>query len=154
MVVDEHSRFPFVFPFPHVSTTTVIKCLTYLFSLVGMPAYVHSDRGASFMSKGLREFLTTKEVAASRSTSYRPEGNGQAERYNGVVWRAITISLKSKNLPFWNWQDVLPDVPDSIRSLLCTATNETPRTLLWFLTTIILWCLNPHMIIHAGTRLP
>ena len=92
MVVDEYSRFPFVFPFPHVSTTTVIKCLTYLFSLVGMPAYVHSDRGASFMSKGLLEFLTTKEVAASRSTSYRPAGNGQAERYNGVVWRAITMS--------------------------------------------------------------
>ena len=38
MVVDEYSRFPFVFPCPDVSTNTVIKCLTSLFSLVGMPA--------------------------------------------------------------------------------------------------------------------
>ena len=31
MVVDEYSRFPFVFPCPDVSTNTVIKCLTSLF---------------------------------------------------------------------------------------------------------------------------
>ena len=41
MVVDEYSRFLFVFPCPDVSTNTVIKCLTSLLSLVGMPAYVH-----------------------------------------------------------------------------------------------------------------
>ncbi|KAL9975044.1 hypothetical protein ACROYT_G012160, partial [Oculina patagonica] len=68
MVVDEYSRFPFVFPCPDVSTNTVIKCLTSLFSLVGMPAYVHSDRGASFMSRELREFLSSKGVASSRTT--------------------------------------------------------------------------------------
>ena len=127
MVVDEYSRFPFVFPCPDMSTNTVIKCLTSLFSLVGMPAYVHSDRGASFMSRELREFLTSKGVASSRTTSYNPEGNGQAERCNGVIWKAVTMSLKSKNLPLRNWQDVLPDVLHSVRSLLCTATNETPH---------------------------
>ena len=127
MVVDEYSRFPFVFPCPDVSTNTVIKCLTSLFSLVGMPAYVHSDRGASFMSRELRDFLSSKGVASSRTTSYNPEGNGQAERCNGVIWKAVTMSLKSKNLPLKNWQDVLPDVLHSVRSLLCTATNETPH---------------------------
>ena len=106
MVVDEYSRFPFVFPCPDVSTNTVVKCLTSLFSLVGMPAYVHSDRGASFMSRELHEFLSSKGVASSRTTSYNPEGNGQAERCNGVIWKAVTMSLKSKNLPLKNWQDV------------------------------------------------
>ena len=127
MVVDEYSRFAFVFPCLDVSAITVIKCLTSLFSLVGMPAYVHSDRGASFMSREVREFLTTKGVATSRTTSYNPAGNGQAEKYNGVAWKAITMSLKSRNLPLRNWPDVLPDVLPSTRSLLCTATNETPH---------------------------
>ena len=36
------------------------------------------------------------------------------------------MSLKSKNLPLNNWQDVLPNVLHSVHSLLCTATNETP----------------------------
>ena len=127
MGVDEHSRFPFVFPCPDVSTNTVVKCLTSLFSLVRMPAYVHSDRGASFMSRELREFLSSKGVASSRTTSYNPEENGQAERCNGVIWKAVTMSLKSKNLSLKNWQDVLPDVLHSVRSLLCTATNKTPH---------------------------
>ena len=85
MVVDEYSRFPFVFPCSDVSTNTVVKCLTSLFSLVRMPAYVHSDRGASFMSRELCEFLSSKGVASSRTTSYNPEGDGQAERCNGVI---------------------------------------------------------------------
>ena len=37
------------------------------------------------------------------------------------------MSLKSKNLKTEQWQLVLPDVLHSIRSLLCTATNETPH---------------------------
>ena len=90
-----------------------------LFSLVGMPAHVHSDREASFMSRELREFLSSKV--------YNREGNGQAERCTTVIWKAVTMSLKSNNLPHKNWQDVLPDVLHSVRSLLCTATSQTPH---------------------------
>ena len=79
------------------------------------------------MSRELRQFLTSKGVAMSRTTSYNPAGNGQVERYNGTIWKAITMSLKSKNLPTEQWQLVLPDVLHSVRSLLCTATNETPH---------------------------
>ncbi|CAB4017609.1 Pro-Pol poly, partial [Paramuricea clavata] len=68
-VIDEYSRFPFVFPCPDVSTTTVIICLVTLFSLFGMPAYVHSDRGAAFMSHELRAFLAEKGIATSRTTN-------------------------------------------------------------------------------------
>ncbi|MCP4800870.1 MAG: DDE-type integrase/transposase/recombinase, partial [bacterium] len=126
-IVDEYSRFPFVFPCSDISTSTVIKCFTTLFSLFGMPAYVHSDRGTSFMSHELKAFLRGKGIATSRTTSYNPAGNGQVERYNGVVRKAIETSLKSKNLHPKYWQVVLPDALHSIRSLLCTATNETPH---------------------------
>ena len=85
MVVDEYSRFPFVFPCPDLSTTMVVKCLTSLFSLVGMPAYVHCDRKACFISREVRKFLTSRGVATSCTTSYNPEGNGQVERYNSIA---------------------------------------------------------------------
>ena len=123
MVVDEYSRFLFVFPCLDVSTNMVLKCLTSLFSLVGMPAYVHSDLGASSMSWELcKIFLSLTGVASSWTTSYNLEGNGKAERYNGMIWKGVTMSLKTKNLPLKNWQDVLP-----VCSLLCTVTNETPH---------------------------
>jgi len=126
-IVDEYSRFPFVFPCQDMTVSTVIDCLCQLFSLFGMPAYVHSDRGSSFMSKELREFLTSRGIACSRTTSYNPQGNGQAERYNGTIWKAVTMALKSRGLPTKCWQEVLPDALHSIRSLLSTATNMTPH---------------------------
>jgi transposase InsO family protein len=74
-----------------------------------MPAYIHSDRGATFMSEELRTFRIGKGVATSRTTSYNPEGNGQVQRYNGIIWKEIVTCLKSKHLPVKYWQDVLAD---------------------------------------------
>jgi transposase InsO family protein len=126
-VIDEYSRFPFVFPCTDMTSATVISCLCQLFAIFGMPAYIHSDRGSSFMSKELRDFLISKGVACSRTCSYNPRCNGQAERYNGIVWKAITLALKHRKLPPKCWQMVLPDALHSIRSLLSTATNATPH---------------------------
>ena len=117
-VIDEYSRFPFAFPCPNMNTTTVIKCLEQIFSLCGMPSYIHSDRGASFMSKELKAYLSQKGVAMSRTTPYHPIGNGQVERFNANVWKAIQLTLKSRNLPSQHWELVLTDALHSIRSLI------------------------------------
>ena len=58
--VDEYSRFPIVFTCSDISTTIVIKCLTTMFSLFSMPAFVHSDSGASYMSHELQAILREK----------------------------------------------------------------------------------------------
>ena len=66
-VVDEYSRFPFVFPCTDVSASTVIKYLAHLFSIFGLPGYVHSDWGSGFMSKELQGYLSGLGVATSRT---------------------------------------------------------------------------------------
>ena len=126
-VIDEFSRFPFGFPCKDVSSKTVIQCLCSLFSIFGMPAYIHSDRGSGFMNVELKTFLHQKGIATSRTTSYNPAGNGQVERCNGTVWRAINLALKTHQLPVKYWQEVISDALHSLRSLLCTATNATPH---------------------------
>ena len=127
VMIDEYSRFPFAFACPNMTTDVVIRCLNQLFSIFGMPAYIHTDRGSSFMSKELREYLTRLSIATSRTTPYNPQGNGQCERYNGIVWKHIRLALTSRNLPEAQWETVLPEALHSIRSLLCTATNATPH---------------------------
>ena len=146
-VIDEYSRFPFVFPCPDMMASTVIKCLTLLFSVFGMPAFIHSDRGPSLVCQELQEFLTGKGVAMSHTTAYNPTGNGQVEKYNGTVWKAVTMACKSKNLPIKYWQEVLPDVLYSLRSLLCTAP-------LPFCQTINVWKLCPHLAGDSWTCVP
>ena len=63
IVVDEHSRFPFVFPCKNMKSSTVTPCLSSLFCLFGFPGCVHSDRGAPFVSRETRSFLTTRGIA-------------------------------------------------------------------------------------------
>ena len=123
-IIDEHSRFPFAFSCSDMTPKTVIQCLTQLFSIFGMCSYIHSDRFSSFQSYELKSWLSSHGVATSRTTSYNPRGNGQCEKYNGVIWKAVLAALKSRKLPTSHWE-VLPDALHSVRSLLCTATNCT-----------------------------
>ena len=95
-IIDEHSRFPFVYPCPTTDTNTVTTCLSQLFSLFGMPACVHSDREPSFMSNEFKQWLREKGIATSRTTPYNPQGNGQTERYNGIIYKTVELALKTK----------------------------------------------------------
>lgn len=126
-IIDEYSRFPFAYACPDTSTESVIKCLTDLFCTFGIPAMIHSDQGASFMSSELKEFLHSRGVATSRSSPYNPRGNGQVERLNKTLWQTVQLALKTKNLPISSWESVLPQSLHSVRSLLCTSTNCTPH---------------------------
>ena len=149
-IVDEYSRFPFVFPVANMNAQTIIKCLCSVFSMFGMPSYTHSDRGSSLMSDELKQFLTSKGISSSRTTPYHPQGNGQVEKGNHTIWRAIKLTCHSRKLPISQWQDVLPDVLHSVRSLLCTATNCTPHERLFNFrrksgtgASLPSWLLNP-----------
>ena len=95
-MIDEYSRFPF--PCSDMTASTIIKCFCQLFSLFGMRSYIHSDRGSSFMSYELKNFLHSKGIATSRTTSFNPKGNGQVERLNGTLWKTVTLALKTKGL--------------------------------------------------------
>ena len=106
--VDEFSRFPFAIPCSDVSASTVIKCLEQIFCFCGMPSFVHSDRGAAFLSKEVQDFLCSQGVASSKTTPYHPTGNSQVERYNGIIWNAVTLKLKTNNQPTTAWETVLP----------------------------------------------
>ena len=126
-IVDEYSRYPFAVPCPDTSASTIITSLQNIFSLFGMPTFIHSDRGSSFMSNELKSYLTSQGIATSRTTAYNPAGNGQVERYNGIIWKTIELALKSRGLSIQQWAQVLQPALHSIRSLLCTATNATPH---------------------------
>jgi len=110
-----------------MTAKTVIQCLTQLFSIFGMCSYIHSDQWSSFQSHELKSWLHSHGVATSRTTSFNPRGNGQCEKFNGTIWKAIQCSLKSRQLPLTHWEDTLSDALHSIRSLLCTSTNCTPH---------------------------
>ena len=126
-IVDEFSRFVFIYACKDMVAATVIKHLSNLFSVFGLASYIHSDNGPSLICSELRQYLLGMGIAYSNTSTYNPRGNGQCERYNGVVWKTIELACKSKDLPTSCWESVLPSVLHSLRSLLCVATNTTPH---------------------------
>lgn len=48
-----------------MTTSTIIICLCQLFSIFGMPTYIHSGHGPSFMSRELQESLANKGLPAA-----------------------------------------------------------------------------------------
>ena len=74
-IVDEYSRFPFAFPCASVDSKTVIAHFNQLFALFGVPAYIHSDRRAAFMSNELTTFFRQRGIACSRTSVYNAPGN-------------------------------------------------------------------------------
>ena len=96
VIINEYSRFPFCYPCPNMHTETVIKCLNDVFTLCGVPGFVHSDNVSYFTSRKLKNYFFSKGIATSHSSIYHPQGNSHVERYNGIIWRSIRLALKSR----------------------------------------------------------
>jgi len=56
-----------MFRFDHRHGNQLLKSDLRIF---GLPAYVHSDSGASFVSQDLKDYLCSKSIATSHSTPY------------------------------------------------------------------------------------
>lgn len=76
------------------------------------------------------------------------------ERLNGTVWKSVSLALRSECLPTSHWEQVLPNALHAIRSLLCTATNETPHERLFLFnrksstsTTLPSWLSSPGRVL-------
>lgn len=116
-VVDEYSRYPFAFAIPQATTEHAVACLSSLFTLFGSPSYVHSDRGAQFECKPFLNFLHAWNVEKSRTTPYHPEGNGQIERFNGIIWKTVLLRLAESESSETCWDEELPLALANVRAL-------------------------------------
>ena len=127
VVCDEYSRFVFAYPCADITSKTVIKHLTSLFSLFGNPGMIHSDRGSQFMSQEVCDFLYNNGIYQSRTTPYNPRGNGQCERVHATLWRSMQLILATNKQPIQHWEATLEEALHAQRTLLCTSTNTTPH---------------------------
>ena len=153
VIIDEYSRYPFVFPCKNMSSETVIECLSTLFCMFGFPNFVHSDRGLSFVSKNVKRFLNERGIATSYSTPYHPQGNGQCERANQTIWRTVKLLLRSRQLQEDQWEKVLYKALHSVRSLLCKSTNQTPHERLFtFPRRAMTGTAMPTWLLSQGTK--
>lgn len=99
VVTDHFSKLALAFPCRNQSAKQVARCLwDKFFCTYGFPKRIHSDQGANFESKLIKELLEMAGVHKSHTTPYHPMGNGITERFNRTLGGMIrTLPPKSKS---------------------------------------------------------
>ena len=86
VITDHFSRYALAIPTRNQTAQTTAKALFENFFLhYGFPSILHSDKGANFESKVIRNLCDIANIKKSRTTPYHPMGNGMVERFNKTL---------------------------------------------------------------------
>lgn len=101
VVTDHFSKLSHAFPCKNQSAKQVARRLwNDFFCIYGFPKRIHSDQGANFESRLIKELLEMAGIQKSHTTPYHPMGNGVVERYNRTLGNMIR-SLPAHSKARW-----------------------------------------------------
>ena len=124
VISDYFTKWTDAFPMRRHTAQTVAGLLMKRFVVYhGVPKQIHSDQGAEFEShlfRHLAHMLGSKKV---RTTPYRPQSDGQVERFNRSVLNMLSAFVCDRAN---DWDDHLPYVLMAYRSSVHSSTGCTP----------------------------
>ncbi|KAJ1216044.1 hypothetical protein NDU88_003650 [Pleurodeles waltl] len=85
VLVDHATRYPEAIPLRTVTANVVTRALMGIFTRVGFPKKVVSDRGTNFMSAYMKTLWDECGVTYRFTTPYHPQTNGLVERFNQTL---------------------------------------------------------------------
>ncbi len=128
VIVCQFTKWIEVFPLPSQSAEEVARAAFDGFiSRFGCPLQIHTDQGRNFDGNLFRAFCRLLQITKTRTTPYRPCANGQVERYNRILLQMIRCFLQGGQK---NWDEHLPALAGSIRSMVNRQTGFTPNMMM------------------------
>ena len=127
VIVDQYSRYPIVHRLRSITSAAVIKALRSTFCMFGAPAEVMTDNGTQFSSAAFATFLQSFAVTHRTSTPLWPQANGEVERMNRTMAKALRIA----QLTGCDQSQALQEWLMAYRATPHPATKETPANLLF-----------------------
>ncbi|XP_047469564.1 uncharacterized protein LOC125025584 [Penaeus chinensis] len=84
-LIDFATGFPEALPLKEIDSISVAEALLVIFSRVGIPREILSDRGRQFVSQLMGELHKLLGVKPLFTTPYHPSGNGRVERLHATL---------------------------------------------------------------------
>ena len=100
-LIDFATGFPEAIPLKEIDSISVAEALLSIFSRVGIPREILSDRGVQFTSQLMGELHGLLGVKPLFTTPYHPSGNGRVERFHSTL-KACLRKLCSDKPKEWH----------------------------------------------------
>ena len=129
VVQDYYTKFVQVLPLKDHTANTCAKALVYGWVLTfGAPLMLHSDQGREFESRLFSEMLHELAIVKTRTNPYRPQSDGQVERFNRTLIQGLKTLVNSHQD---NWDDFAAYVAHAYNSTVHASTGCSPNMLVF-----------------------
>lgn len=106
----------------------VAECLVTVFLRFGLPTCLLTDLGKNFQSSLISQLLCRLGIKRLRTAPYRPQTNGQCERFNHTLATMLSTCTDETQ---HGWQQSLPFVAYAYNSSIHDATGFAPYKLMF-----------------------
>ena len=127
-LVDCATRYPEAIPMKGIDTIECAEELVNIFSRIGIPQEILSDRGSQFVSDLMREISRLLSVHQLQTTPYHAQCNGLVERWNGTLSRMIQKMAAEKPS---DWDRYIPALLFSYREVAQASLGFSPFELVY-----------------------
>ena len=127
-LVDCATRYPEAIPMKGIDTIECAEELVNIFSRIGIPQEILSDRGSQFVSDLMREISRLLSIRQLQTTPYHAQCNGLVERWNGTLRRMIQKMAAEKSS---DWDRYIPALLFSYREVAQASLGFSPFELVY-----------------------
>jgi len=129
VITDHFTKYALAIPTKNQSAKTTASALfNELIVHYGFPSRLHSDQGANFQSELIAELCQLSGMAKSRTSPYRPSGNGACERFNRTLLGMLGTLEHGNKL---DWKSHVGSLVHAYNSTRHETTGYTPYELMF-----------------------
>jgi len=127
VLIDIATRYPEAVPLHRIDTSTVAEALWQIWTRVGVPERMLTDRGTQFTSEQM-EVNRLLSIHGHTTTPYHAQCNGAVERFNGTLKTMIKRLCSDQPT---EWDRYLPAVLFAYREVPHSSSGFSPFELLY-----------------------
>ena len=153
VVIDRFTKFPECFPTRSTDAVETARILYHqIICRYGFPRKLLSDRAQGFMSKLIAELCKIFQITKVSTSSYHPQTNSSAERFNQSIIQHLKLYCHSKQS---TWPDILSSIMLAYRASPAVSSHQFSPYFLLFgreMTLALDTSLEPNPSLPKSTR--